>query len=42
MYDQTALSGMKLSELKEIARQMNLKKADRVVKSVDFVGSNAV
>jgi len=32
MYDQTALSGMKLSELKEIARQMNLKKADTLKK----------
>ena len=32
MYDQTALSGMKLSELKEIARQLNLKKADTLRK----------
>ncbi len=32
MYDQTALSGMKLSELKEIARQLNLKKAETLKK----------
>jgi len=32
MYDQTALSGMKLSELKEIARTLNLKKADTLRK----------
>ena len=32
MYDQTALSGMKLSELKEIARELNLKKADTLKK----------
>jgi transcription termination factor Rho len=32
MYDQNALSGMKLSELKELARQMNLKKADTLKK----------
>jgi len=32
MYDQTALSGMKLSELKEIARGLNLKKADTLKK----------
>jgi transcription termination factor Rho len=32
MYDQSALSGMKLSELKEIAKQLNLKKADTLKK----------
>ncbi len=32
MHDQTALSGMKLSELKEIARELNLKKADTLKK----------
>jgi len=32
MHDQTALSGMKLSELKEIAKQLNLKKADTLKK----------
>ena len=32
MYDQTALSGMKLSELKEVARALNLKKADTLKK----------
>ncbi|MBL7940335.1 MAG: transcription termination factor Rho [Flavobacteriales bacterium] len=32
MYDQTALSGMKLSELKEIARTLNLKKAETLKK----------
>ena len=32
MHDQSALSGMKLSELKEIARQLNLKKAETLKK----------
>ncbi|MBX2972987.1 MAG: Rho termination factor N-terminal domain-containing protein, partial [Flavobacteriales bacterium] len=32
MHDQTALSGMKLSELKEIARELNRKKADTLKK----------
>ena len=33
MYDQNALSGMKLTDLKEIARSMNLKKADTLRKN---------
>ncbi|HNR54472.1 MAG TPA: Rho termination factor N-terminal domain-containing protein, partial [Flavobacteriales bacterium] len=36
MYDQTALSGMKLSELKEIARELKLKKAESL-KKVDLI-----
>ncbi|HRH39928.1 MAG TPA: Rho termination factor N-terminal domain-containing protein, partial [Flavobacteriales bacterium] len=32
MYDQAALSAMKLSELKEIAKKLNLKKADTLKK----------
>ncbi len=32
MYDQTALSGMKLTELKELARTLNLKKAETLKK----------
>jgi transcription termination factor Rho len=32
MYDQSTLSSMKLTELKEIAKQMNLKKADTLKK----------
>ena len=33
MYDQTTLSSMKLSELKELAKRLNLKKADTLRKN---------